>query len=211
MRPDEIARFLHPYDLSPSPTQLQSIKTYLDLLLRWNRKINLTGVKTPEECVTRHFGESLFLTTQGTLPGPALDVGSGAGFPGLALKIMASGFSLTLLEPSAKKRAFLKEIVRACHMQEVEVSGYRFEEYLTQFPDGKVGTVTVRGLGGQKQIAARAREIIRPRGRISLWVTRDRAWEVMSGVEGYRWKEPLKLPHTRERVILTGIREDCFT
>ena len=211
MRPNEIERFLYPYHIIPSPTQLQSIMIYLDLLLRWNQKINLTGVKTPAECVKRHFGESFFLTTQGPIQGPALDVGSGAGFPGLALKILESRYSLTLLEPSSKKRAFLKEIVRVCNFHEVEVSEYRFEDFLTRFSDRKVGTVTVRGLAGQKQIASRATEIIRPRGRISLWVTRDRALDVVTGVVGYQWKEPLILPFTRERVILTGIREDSFT
>ncbi|MGH9403017.1 MAG: 16S rRNA (guanine(527)-N(7))-methyltransferase RsmG, partial [Terriglobia bacterium] len=88
------------------------MSTYLGLLLRWNEKINLTAIRTPEECVTRHFAESLFLARHEQLNGRLLDIGSGAGFPGLALKVAVPELAVTLLEPVAKKRAFLKEVVR---------------------------------------------------------------------------------------------------
>src|SRR5438128_6263048 len=99
------------------------------MLLAWNRRINLVSATTPQECVTRHFGESLFLARWHRLQGRLLDVGSGAGFPGLALKIAWPDLATTLLEPVAKKRAFLKEVVRACGMA-VEVRSERLEEFM---------------------------------------------------------------------------------
>src|SRR5712692_966226 len=83
-----------------SPAQLRHISTYIDLLLRWNARINLTAVREPEEIVTRHFGESIFAArylfpraNAGTSPEASrphvIDVGSGAGFPGLPIKIWA--------------------------------------------------------------------------------------------------------------------------
>ena len=97
---------------------------YLELLLRWNKKINLTGIRDWESCVTRHFGESLYLGRWVGLSGRLLDIGSGAGFPGLSLKIIFPDLSVTLLEPVAKE-GFLKEVARVCGMNLVEVRGER--------------------------------------------------------------------------------------
>lgn len=122
-----LRKLLEPFGLDLSSTQVDQILAYLQLLLRWNAKINLTAIRDPEECVTRHFGESLFLARHYQLHGDLLDVGSGAGFPGLALKIVFPGISVTLLEPVAKKRAFLKEAVRACGFSQVLVRSERLE------------------------------------------------------------------------------------
>src|SRR5262249_15335887 len=118
MPPDTIADLLHPFlDQSLSESILYQISTYIDLLLRWNARINLTSVRTPEEIVPRHSGESLFLarhlfpapaaatetanigalTAKGE-PTRAIDVGSGAGFPGLPLKLWSPALTLTLVE-----------------------------------------------------------------------------------------------------------------
>ena len=104
------------------------------LLLRWNEKINLTAIRNPAECVTRHFGESLFLAHHVNLQGSLLDIGSGAGFPGLALKIVFPELSVTLLEPVTKKRAFLKEAARVCGFSQVSVRGERLEESASATP-----------------------------------------------------------------------------
>src|SRR5580658_5381889 len=101
-----------------SPTQLQHISTYIDLLLRWNARVNLTAVRDPEEIVTRHFGESLFAARhlfpqQGAASSEYLiDLGSGAGFPGLPMKVWRPNLRLTLIEATQKKCTFLQEAVR---------------------------------------------------------------------------------------------------
>src|ERR1700722_12977957 len=130
-----------------SPAQLHHISTYINILLRWNARINLTAIRDPEEIVTRHFGESLFAARhlfpeearlgfrglgsgQGTaLQGrarhteetgalapeviTAADLGSGAGFPGIPIKLWAPHLALTLIESNHKKSAFLGEVVRS--------------------------------------------------------------------------------------------------
>ncbi|HWQ03191.1 MAG TPA: 16S rRNA (guanine(527)-N(7))-methyltransferase RsmG, partial [Candidatus Nitrosotenuis sp.] len=101
---------------------------YLELLFNWNRKINLTAVKTPVQAITRHFGESIFAAT--LLPmnrGVLVDVGSGAGFPGLALKLACPQLEVNLLEPSLKKCAFLAEVTRTLQLEGVQILSERSE------------------------------------------------------------------------------------
>src|SRR2546421_143770 len=100
-----------------SQSQLQSVSNHLDLLLQWNSKINFTSVRSPEEIVTRHFGESFFLahvlfpnkaTTQSAIePIQYIDLGSGAGFPGLPLKFYVPRLDVVLIESQSKKATFL--------------------------------------------------------------------------------------------------------
>src|SRR3970040_314440 len=92
-----ITELLEPFGLSITAEQTDRLLAYLELLIRWNSKINLVGPASNEECVTRHFGESLFLQRWVDLNGSLLDIGSGAGFPGLALKIVCPGLEVTLL------------------------------------------------------------------------------------------------------------------
>src|SRR5512135_2506624 len=133
MEPDHIAELLQPFLSAQalpapgtlSPGQLQNISIYVDLLLRWNARINLTAVRDPENIISRHFGESLFLSAylfpfgwrpalSAQAPPPhALDLGSGAGFPGLPLKIYVPELRLTLVESNRKKSVFLAETIRA--------------------------------------------------------------------------------------------------
>ena len=115
--PDRIAALLSPY-LQPFGTPPPSViflqlAAYLDLLLKWNARTNLTAIRDPETIVTRHFGESLFLAAH--LPQQArtvLDLGSGAGFPGLPLHLLRPDLNVTLAESQGKKSAFLREVVR---------------------------------------------------------------------------------------------------
>jgi 16S rRNA (guanine527-N7)-methyltransferase len=96
-----------------SPLQIQQLEEHFDLLTRWNRVVNLTGLKSPEDIVERHYCESLFLAAH--LPDSALrigDVGSGAGFPGLPLAIARPECSVALIESHQRKSVFLREAAR---------------------------------------------------------------------------------------------------
>src|SRR5579871_3766011 len=100
---------------------LAQLREYLDLLLRWNERVNLTSIREPEEVVRRHFGESLFAGVRLFKAGQAgvdedisfLDFGSGAGFPGLPIQVLYPGLRVTVAESRQKKVAFLREVVRS--------------------------------------------------------------------------------------------------
>src|SRR5580693_1500012 len=124
METSRIAELLQPFLLAPagaspalsaalSAAQLDDISTYIDLLLRWNARINLTSIRQPEAIVTRHFGESMFaarhLFPDPGPPASLIDVGSGAGFPGVPFKFWAPQLHLTLIESTQKKVAFLRQ------------------------------------------------------------------------------------------------------
>jgi len=111
------------------------LSAYLDLLLRWNARTNLTAIRDPEEIVRRHFGESLFagihiaplLAPSATL----LDFGSGAGFPGLPIQLLLPKLHVTLAESQGKKASFLREAVRTLNLK-TEVWAKRVEEMPTE-------------------------------------------------------------------------------
>jgi 16S rRNA (guanine527-N7)-methyltransferase len=113
--PEETWRqLLAPYiDAEPPADLLERLDRYLQLLLRWNQRMNLTAVREPEKMIQRHFGESLFAeryVPRGT--SNLLDHGSGAGFPGVPIALARPEISVTLCESRAKKAAFLREAVR---------------------------------------------------------------------------------------------------
>jgi 16S rRNA (guanine(527)-N(7))-methyltransferase RsmG len=130
---------------SLSSTQLEQISTYIDLLLRWNARINLTAIRDPEEIVPRHFGESFFLArhifpaaepkteaagsheARSSKPVHVVDLGSGAGFPALPIKIWAPQIHLTMIESNHKKATFLREAARALTLTNVDVIAERAE------------------------------------------------------------------------------------
>jgi len=181
----EVRQLLDPFRLSLSEEQAGQVVSYLELLLRWNEKINLTSINAPADCVRRHFGESLYLGGCVELTGRLLDIGSGAGFPGLCLKILFPELRVTLLEPVAKKRGFLKEAARVCGMSGVEVRRERLEEFASA-----AGTVeaydaaTARAVGNFEDLVPLAARCLVPGGRLFLWLSRRQA-----SIIGYRCTE----------------------
>ena len=174
---------------------------YLDLLLRWNRKINLTSVTKPEEIVQRHFGESLYISTSLALKGKLLDIGSGAGFPGLALKILCPDLSVTLLEPVAKKRAFLKEVARACEMADVKVLADRIEAFAEGPRLGVLDLATARAVGNLEALIPAAAKCLKPGGHLALWLGVDQVSTARQAGASLTWSEPIPIPLSNHRVI----------
>src|ERR1700722_14642053 len=100
----ETRAVLESFELAATDQFCEQIRAYIDLLLPWNRRISLTSIISPEEIVRTHFAESL-LATKATIEirGRLADVGTGAGFPGIPLKMYFAALQLTLIEPNAKK------------------------------------------------------------------------------------------------------------
>jgi 16S rRNA (guanine527-N7)-methyltransferase len=95
-----------------SPSQLDQLQSHYELLVRWNRSLNLTSIDTLEEAVERHYCESLFLGKHVT-GGRIADIGSGAGFPGIPVAILRPDTQVTLIESHQRKAVFLKEATRS--------------------------------------------------------------------------------------------------
>lgn len=199
---ERIAELLRPYRVVLGGHALWQIETYVELLARWNEKINLTAIRNREEMVTRHFGESLLLASGERLEGRLLDIGSGAGFPGLALKIACPGLEVTLLEPVGKKRAFLLETVRVCSFARVTVRRERLEAI--EPLEGGVDTITARAVGNLGDLVEYAKPLLSESGRLCLWISRLQAINLRAAKPDFNWAREISVPGTFERVILIG-------
>jgi 16S rRNA (guanine527-N7)-methyltransferase len=169
-----IADLLTPYLPDPPATLLPQLSTYLDLLLKWNARTNLTAIRDPEEIVRRHFGESLFAARHldTTTPGPGsitlLDFGSGAGFPGLPIALLRPHFRVTLAESQNKKAAFLREAVRTLNLPNVEVWATRVEALPA---NRQFRVVTLRAVDNMEAALSAAKVRIAPGGLLALLTT----------------------------------------
>lgn len=205
---DQIRRLLAPFDLALNGAQFGQLTHYLELLVRWNSKINLTAIESEADCVTRHFGESLCLARHAALNGSLFDIGSGAGFPGLALKIAFPELHVTLLEPVAKKRAFLKEVSRACKMDDVEVRSERLEDFTEAVAGGEIERyecATARAVGDLENLVPQAVKCLKADGRLYLWITRRQSETALrTGGQSVVWEPPIPLPLTRNGLICIG-------
>lgn len=119
-----------PRDLAPA--QVEAFRSYTELLVRESSRLNLTALRDPRAIERRHFGESLAvakaLESLGALRSPAIDIGSGAGFPGLAMKIGRPELRITLLEATGKKARFLEMVIDELGLSGVTVINGRAEE-----------------------------------------------------------------------------------
>ena len=191
--------------LSLSSEQLRQLTTHFSLLLKWNQKINLTSIRKPEEIATRHFEESLFLTK--LLPQPdglLVDVGSGAGFPGLPLKIVWPGVETVLLEPNQKKATFLKEAIRSCGLGGIEVRAERLEDAVGTQLAGRAHLVMMRAVAPTAAVLTNLSRLLAPGGRIALFVGETSVTTLAARPE-FDWNRPDPIPHSVRRVILTGL------
>lgn len=100
------------HGISLADAQLALLARYAVLLLEWNEKINLTAIRSPEDIENKHFLDSLILAAQPEVAGRLVDVGSGAGFPGVVAKIYKPQLQLTIMEPLGKRLRFLEHLSR---------------------------------------------------------------------------------------------------
>ena len=235
MNTARIAELLEPF-LGPANGQrlttndLLNISTYIDLLLRWNARINLTAIRKEEEIVTRHFGESLFAARQlfparTTLAQPAkpalsevegavqaerssastrvIDIGSGAGFPGLPIKIWAPHINLTLIESNQKKATFLREMARSLTLTNINVFAGRAEAYSN--PPANV--VTLRAVEHFEAVLPIAVCLVAPGGRLALLIGQAQLTQAHNMAPELVWTPPIPIPLSTSRVLAIGVRQ----
>ncbi len=182
--------------------QLSAVQSYLEMLLKWNSKINLTAIRNSDEIVTRHFGESLFAASRifpnQNSTASVIDIGSGAGFPGLPIKIWAPGVSLTLIESNQRKATFLREVVRALNLPQIETVMDRAENLPIQ-----AEVVTLRAVERFERALPIVPRLLRPNGQAALLIGSAQV-EVAKAALPLHWQEPIPIPLSRSRVLLLG-------
>lgn len=204
LRADRIQELLTPFLAGETlfRSQIEGLQTYLDLLLKWNAKINLTSVRDPEEVVVRHFGESLFAARHLFLessPISVIDVGSGAGFPGIPIKIWNESIEIVLVDSNVKKSAFLREVTRALNLKGVTVESKRAEGLFAT-----ADLVTLRAVERFNQILPTAHRLLRSAGRLALLIGEAQIEVAKTVLPDLNWADAIKIPVSNNRVLLVG-------
>lgn len=225
MQASRIEELLDPFLGPPDARRLTSdalhlISMYIDILQRWNARINLTAIRNPEEIVTRHFGESLFAarhlfpgeqreehhsgsppeTVRASVPAVA-DIGSGAGFPAIPIKLWTPAISLTLIESNYKKATFLRELTRALAVKDVEIQNTRAESLAPSSFD----VVTFRAVERFPSILPVAAGLVGPAGRMAILIGRAQLPQARSTLPSLNWSV-LPIPASESRVLAIGFR-----
>ncbi len=181
--------------------RIEQIQRYSALLLLWNDKLNLTAIENPAEIISRHFGDSMlglpFLPENGRLA----DVGSGAGFPGLAVKIFRSELEVLLIEQNTKKAAFLNEAIRVVGLSGAAVQRCNYLDLPANVP--QFDRITARALGDYRQLLGWARSRLTSDGQIVLWLGADDSVK-LSSLPDWTWEPPIRMPESRRRELLIG-------
>ena len=210
MIPARIAELLAPFlpiSYQLTSDDLDQISIYIDILLRWNSRVNLTAIRDPEQIVTRHFGESLFAAhhlfpaRQGQNLTLA-DIGSGAGFPGLPLKLWAPEISLTLIESNHKKATFLREVSRALTLTNIDIQNARAESLTGRTFD----LVTLRAVERFESILPIAASLLAKEARLALLISQPQLTQAHSVITTLNWSQPIPIPHSKSRILVIATR-----
>ena len=193
---DLLAPFVPAADLDDA--LLSSVSVHLDLLLRWNQRMNLTALRFPEEMIVRHFGESLFAARSllsRNAQHEVFDLGSGAGFPGLPMIYWAPRLQLTLIESHGRKATFLREVGRALHLSGFSVLNVRAESIAK-----RSRLVTMRAVEKFDRAIGVAARLVAPGGRLAILIGKaqcERALSLLPKGESM----VIDLPSSEQRVL----------
>jgi 16S rRNA (guanine527-N7)-methyltransferase len=248
MHTARIAALLAPFLEQPlALSQLDQISIYIDLLQRWNVRINLTAIRNEEEIVTRHFGESLFMARhlfpalqkdvsaartlpsantdraqlpaipESKLPSPpeqkrlnldsqpqVLDIGSGAGFPAIPLKIWAPQIRLTLIEANHKKATFLREVSRVLTLTDINVITDRAEVAAKNPNVPRAKIVTLRAVEHFETILPQATAFLAHQATLALLIGAAQLPK-LTVLTTLSWNPPINIPQSQSRVLSLGI------
>jgi len=198
---EDIAVLLRPF-AELTEQQLASMLVYLSLLLKWNSRINLTAVRSAEEIVRRHFGESFFAAqtlVARDYAGTVIDLGSGSGFPGIPMAMYARNAQVTLMESNSKKAVFLNEVVRTLDLHNVRVFNRRAEDY-----SERAELVVMRAVEKFESSVPLAAGLVSQDGRLAMMIGKAQVDRVKDMLSSWRWLEPIVIPESQSRVLLVG-------
>jgi len=203
---ETVRRALGEFQIVIDSQQVVLIQQYMKMLLRWNEKLNLTAIRNPLEILYRHFCESMF--SAGAIPvdkGRLADIGSGPGFPGIALKIIRPELELCLVESNIKKGTFLAEAVRELQLSNTRVLISRYEELGEEL--APLDYVCSRALGEFEPFLEWAASDRLAANQVILWIG-GRDLEEAQKSKQWGWKEPILIPQSLQRYLLVGKKSE---
>ena len=135
MNKDEFIKYLEELNIYPTEDQLIKLDKFYHLLISWNEKINLTRITEEKDVYLKHFYDSLTITKEIDLSkvNTLCDVGTGAGFPGIVLKIMYPNLKVTLIDSLLKRVNYLNEIIKELELTDIKAIHTRGEDYKDKF------------------------------------------------------------------------------
>jgi 16S rRNA (guanine527-N7)-methyltransferase len=202
---DVVEKALREFQVELTPAQVTSVQRYVAMLLAWNEKVNLTAIHDPLEVLYRHFCESMYAAAAVPLQaGRLADVGSGGGFPGLALKIARPELQVFLIESNVKKATFLAEVVRDLGLSDARVLVSQYEELGEEV--APLDFVCSRALGEFDKFLAWAHSDRIAANQAILWVG-GRDVDGIKKMKGWLWKDPIPIPRSLQRFLLVGTRQ----
>lgn len=128
---DILRQGIKDFGIDVNDQMISDLKTYRELLVEWNQKMNLTGIEEEKEVFIKHFLDSISAVSKGYIKDgiSLIDVGTGAGFPGLPLKICLKNIKLTLLDSLNKRINFLQEVSNSVKLEDIEFIHGRAEDF----------------------------------------------------------------------------------
>jgi len=203
-----IRKALSEFQIDVNTDQIAQIQEYIRLLLVWNEKVNLTAIRDPLEILYRHFCESMFAAKVVELANCRLaDIGTGGGFPGLALKILLPEGQVVLVESNIKKATFLAEVVRALGITGATVLVSRYEELGEEI--APIDFLLARALGEFEVFLKWAALERVDAKRVVLWVGAADV-EQVRGSRLWAWGSAVPIPQSLRRVLLIGTKVAAY-
>jgi len=185
----ELGRATAALGLALADTQVATLERYLDLLEKWNRVYNLTAIRERSRMVTHHLLDSLAVLPH--VRGPrVLDVGSGAGLPGIPLAVAGPALHVTLLESNHKKSAFLTQAVAELQLANVQVVMERVESWQ---PEARFDTIVSRAFAELGEFASLAGRLLAPQGVLAAMKGVHPFEEIERLPQGYRVQQVVRL------------------
>lgn len=201
---ETIQRALAQFDLAINEKQVIYIQQYMSLLLAWNDKINLTAIRDPLEILNRHFCECMYAAQAVPVEnGRLADVGSGAGFPGIPLKIIRPNLHAFLVESNMKKATFLAEVLRNIELPDTKVLVSRYEDLGEEL--APLDFVCSRAVGEFAPFLEWAASETVAAKQVILWIS-GRDLDSVRRIKTWEWREPIPVPQSLRRYLLVGAR-----
>lgn len=148
--------------ITPTKDKLQKLEKFYQLLIEWNKKINLTRITNKEEVYLKHFYDSLTIVKEVDLTkvNTLCDVGTGAGFPGIVLKIFYPNLKITLIDSLLKRVKYLNEIIKELDLKDIVAIHTRGEDYHETFD-----IVTARAVANIEKLLKYTMHLVKTNGQ----------------------------------------------